>query len=113
VSGAVARGTGPARPGGWPGEDQIYARLRELVAALLRYPDVARRRGLVGTVVVDVVIQPSGQISSVRVVESSAHKILDDAAVETVLAVGSVPLPRGVPPFSALKATLPVVFEQR
>ncbi len=54
-----------------------------LIAAL-EYPIVARRAGLDGTVIVQVVIGPDGMPSEPAVVRS-AHEILDEAAVDAVM----------------------------
>ena len=48
------------------------------------YPLAARRLGLEGRVLLEVVIQPDGRAASVAVRESSGHRVLDDSAVETV-----------------------------
>jgi len=50
----------------------------------LEYPPLATRRGYQGRVVLDIVVTPSGEVSSVMVHESSGYQILDDAAVEHV-----------------------------
>ena len=90
--------------------DTLQRRLREsLVNA---YPAIARRRGLRGTVVVDVEVDASGTLGRVAVVSSSSHSVLDDAALDAVRAVGKVPFPPGVPP-RRLRVRLPVVFEVR
>ncbi|MEA3291965.1 MAG: energy transducer TonB [Pseudomonadota bacterium] len=60
----------------------------------LNYPDEARRRGLSGTLVLDVGIRPDGTINSVRVARSSGDKVLDDAAERIVnLASPFAPFP--------------------
>ena len=48
------------------------------------YPDLARRRGLEGRVVLLVEITPEGRCGGARVVESSRHGVLDDAALDAV-----------------------------
>src|SRR3989441_12497944 len=84
-------------------------RLRARVQQSLRYPLAARRRGLSGTVHVEIIIRPDGVISAVAVADSSAHAVLDDAAVETIRRLAPEPLPRDVPP-RTLRVRLPVVF---
>jgi protein TonB len=83
--------------------------LRERVQAALRYPPVARRRGLSGTVHIELTIAPGGAIETVTLVRSSSHGVLDDAAVEAVRALGRHPFP---PHLAArpLRVRLPVVF---
>ncbi|HEY7366065.1 MAG TPA: TonB family protein [Methylomirabilota bacterium] len=88
---------------------EYLARLRQRVHAALRYPPMARRRGLTGAVTVELTILPSGMIRDVSVVKSSAHRLLDEAAVETVQELGAQPFPAGVPP-RTLRVRLPIVF---
>jgi len=50
----------------------------------LNYPEEAVRRGISGALLMDVAINPDGSLYSVRVLRSSGHKVLDDAAVRIV-----------------------------
>jgi len=60
----------------------------------LNYPDEARRRQLYGNLRMLVSITPDGALKEVRVLESSGHKVLDDAAVRIVrLAAPYAPFP--------------------
>ena len=106
-----------AVPGGGGGGEAAeyagyYALLRRRVFESLTYPLVARRRSLSGTVQLELEIQPTGVISRVEVVASSTHRVLDDAAVDTVRGVGRVPFPPNVRP-RPLRVRLPVVFDLR
>ncbi len=119
-----ARGTGSA-PGGdtgyasarAPGSgDGSDADWREYLSGVtrrlqesLRYPPSARRRGVTGTVQIELVIQPNGVVSDAVVVRSSSHPVLDEAALDAVRSLPSIPFPRGLPP-RILRATLPVTF---
>jgi TonB family protein len=87
-----------------------YDLLRRRVLDTLKYPTLARRRGLTGTVQVELEIQPTGAISKVEIVASSSHRVLDDAAVEAVHRLGRLPVPAHLPP-RLLRVRLPVVFE--
>lgn len=87
-------------------------RLRQRVHEALRYPAAARRRGLSGTVTIDLTVLPDGAIGPVHVVESSAHPLLDAAVVESVRSLGRQPFPRDLPA-RTLRVRLPVVFELR
>jgi protein TonB len=89
-----------------------YDTLRRRLYESLTYPTLARRRGLSGTVLVDVEIDASGRLGRVTLVTSSSHALLDDAALEAVRGVSRVPFPPGVPP-RRLLVRLPVVFEMR
>ena len=106
---AVAGG-GAGGPSSSGAEYGVFlGRLRARVQQSLRYPLAARRRGLSGTVNVEIVIRPDGAISAVAVADSSSHAVLDDAAVETIRRLAPEPLPRDVPP-RTLRVRLPVVF---
>jgi TonB family protein len=87
-----------------------YGLLRRRVLDAVRYPPVARRRGLTGTVQIELDIQPTGAISRVVVVASSTHRVLDEAAVEAVQQLGRLPFPEHLRP-RLLRVRLPVVFE--
>jgi TonB family protein len=89
-----------------------YALLRRRVLESLTYPPTARRRGISGTVHLDLEIQPSGAISRVEVVASSSHRVLDDAAVAAVHDLGRLPFPGHVQP-RLLRVRLPIVFRLR
>jgi TonB family protein len=105
-----------AAPGAGAGEATDYAGfhalLRRRLQETLRYPAVARRRGLSGTVHVDIDIAPSGAIGRVALATSSSHRVLDEAALEAVRAIEHVPFPAGIPP-RHLRVRVPVVFDLR
>ncbi|NIP38241.1 MAG: energy transducer TonB [Candidatus Dadabacteria bacterium] len=48
------------------------------------YPLIARRRGYEGTVLLKVLVLENGKVGKVNIERSSAHKILDTAAVSAV-----------------------------
>lgn len=103
----------PSRGGeaGIPAEFGPYlARFRQRIQESLAYPLAARRRGLAGTVQLEVELLPSGQVGSVVVRSSSLHAILDEAAVDTVRGLSPLPFPPGAPP-RPLRVRLPIVFE--
>jgi protein TonB len=87
-----------------------YARLRQRIQDVLRYPAAARRRGITGTVHLEIAVEPNGAIGAVSVITSSSHDILDRAAVDAARAIPRVPFPVDVRP-RALRVRLPVVFE--
>jgi periplasmic protein TonB len=86
--------------------------LRRRVQEALTYPSAARRRGMSGTVHLDISVEPSGKIADVLVVRSSSHEMLDAAALDAVRALRHVPFPPGVRP-RPVRVRLPVVFELR
>jgi protein TonB len=50
----------------------------------LNYPDQAKRDSLYGNLVLHVAVRVDGRVERIRVLHSSGHKILDDAAVRIV-----------------------------
>jgi TonB family protein len=85
------------------------AALRERIQAALRYPASARRRGLSGTVHVELTIRADGAIETVALLHSSAHAVLDEAALQAVRALDRHPFPSHLPA-RPLRVRLPVVF---
>lgn len=60
----------------------------------LNYPDEAKRRNLSGALMLDVALNPDGSLNSIKVLRSSGHKLLDDAAQRIVhLAAPFAPFP--------------------
>jgi protein TonB len=106
---AIPGGTGRGETAEY---DAYYALVRRRIVEALTYPPAARRRSLTGTVQVELEIQPTGVISRVEVVASSSHRVLDDAAVDTVRGLGRVPFPSNVRP-RLLLMRQPIVFELR
>jgi len=103
-------GGGSVGPGGPGAEYGAYlGGLRQRIQQSLRYPLAARRRGLSGTVHVEIVIRPDGVIGGVAVADSSLHAILDDAAVDAIRRLAPAPFPSDVQP-RTLRVRLPVVF---
>jgi protein TonB len=50
----------------------------------MNYPEEARKRGVFGTLRLAVMILPDGRLQSVEILQSSGHKVLDDAAIRIV-----------------------------
>jgi protein TonB len=50
----------------------------------INYPEEAKRRQLSGSLMLDVALKPDGSVLSIKVVRSSGHKVLDDAAKRIV-----------------------------
>ncbi len=62
----------------------------------LNYPDEARRQQLHGQLVLTVAINRDGSIKSTDVIQSSGHKLLDDAAIRIVRLAAPFPaIPAG------------------
>jgi len=63
----------------------------------LNYPDEARRRGLSGSLRLDVEINPDGSVRQIIMRRSSGHRVLDEAAMRIVrLAAPFAPLPEKI-----------------
>jgi protein TonB len=60
----------------------------------LNYPEEARRRKLYGELRLSVALLPNGTVKEIKILQSSGHKILDDAAIRIVrLAEPYAPFP--------------------
>jgi protein TonB len=118
TSGGTSGGSGsrlamaPGGPGGEAGSDYggYLAGVRRRIQESIQYPTSARRRGIKGTVNLEILIRADGAISSVSVAGSSAHSELDDAAVEAVRSLAPQPFPAGLRP-RPLRVKLPIVFD--
>lgn len=74
------------------------------------YPLAARRMGVEGVVMLDVLVRPDGSPGDVRVRNSSGSPILDESAVETVRSKWRfVPARRGDSPVES-RVTFPIRF---
>ncbi len=63
----------------------------------LNYPDEARRRGLSGSLILDVALNADGSINEITIRKSSGESVLDDAATRIVmLAAPFAPLPQNI-----------------
>ncbi|MCP4994410.1 MAG: energy transducer TonB [Gammaproteobacteria bacterium] len=63
----------------------------------LNYPDAAKRQRLYGSLVLHVAIRNDGTVKKVRILKSSGHKLLDDAAVRIVrLSAPFAPFPKEI-----------------
>lgn len=61
----------------------------------LNYPDEARRRELHGQLVLTVGLKRNGEVKSIDIIQSSGHKLLDEAAIRIVrLATPFAPIPQ-------------------
>jgi TonB family protein len=110
---AIAPGAGSADGAGLGSEYAgYYARLRERIQQSLRYPAVAKRRELTGTVELEISIAADGAIAAVTVIGSSSHDMLDRAAVDAARSVRRIPFPSDVRA-RPLTVRLPVVFHLR
>jgi periplasmic protein TonB len=118
TSGGTPGGSGSRvalAPGGTGGEigseyGGYLAGVRRRIQESIQYPTSARRRGIKGTVNLEILIKADGAISSVSVAGSSTHSELDEAAVEAVRSLSPQPFPTGLKP-RPLRVKLPIVFD--
>ena len=87
-----------------------YASLRQRIQEALRYPVSAYKRGVSGTVHLEIAVHADGAIGAVSVIGSSTHRVLDRAAVEAAKSVPRLPFPSHLRP-RPLLVRLPVIFE--
>jgi protein TonB len=85
-----------------------YRYIQRRIRDKLVYPAPARKAGIQGVTELSFTIHEDGRVSEVRVLKSSGHGVLDEAAVETVYA--AAPFPR--PPASA-RIAIPIAFRLR
>ena len=69
----------------------LLAHLHDAMQSCFHYPLLARRRGWEGTVRVGLRISATGQISQLRIIESSHHAVLDQAAIDCLSRVRQMP----------------------
>lgn len=115
IAGGTGEGNGKSSGVGKTANDQESARagylnehfayIRDKILRNVVYPDVARRMGWQGKVVISFVITAKGAVKSFQVVQSSGFKMLDRNAIETVQE--AAPFPK--PPVEA-KLVIPVIY---
>ena len=91
-----------------PEYERYYTLLRGRLHDALRYPAVARRRSIMGRVVIAVRVTTAGVIDRAHVVTSSTHSALDEAALDAAHRL-RVPFPPGLRP-RVLELHIPVDF---
>jgi TonB family protein len=96
-----------------PPEYDAYVRaLRRRIQERLTYPWAAVRRGLAGTVDLEVRIDGRGRLAGVSALDGRAPAILRDAATRAVADAAPFPFPPGLAA-RELTVRLPIVFELR
>jgi protein TonB len=85
-----------------------YTYIQRRIRDRLVYPAPARRAGIQGVTEIAFTIHEDGRVSTVTIQKSSGHTVLDEAAIETVLA--AAPFPR--PPAPA-RLAIPISFRLR
>lgn len=89
--------------------DDYLASLREKIEAVRRYPDRARRMGQEGKVVVRFIVRAGGEVERVDLAEPSSFPLLNQAAMETIHSIPSLPpLPSEFG--DRMEVTIPLVY---
>ena len=107
-------GTGPGRGGSGHGTGSgsgISARPIGGYQVKPRYPESARRRGIEGTVLLQMRITAQGRVEDVQVVRSAGYPELDESAMEAVRRWRFEPARRNGAPVAEDAVLLPVVFQ--
>lgn len=104
--GNQASAAGNAAVSNYPG--QVVSRLRRS----LSYPSQARRQRITGEVHVAFTIAANGGVTGVRIVRSSGHAILDEAALQTVQRAAPFPAIPSAAGRSSWGFTVPLAFSR-
>ena len=96
-----ATGSGQALP--------LPAAPRLLQGGRPRYPDIARRRGLEGTVLLQVLVLDDGRVGEASIRRSSTHRLLDAAALDAIRDWRFAPGSQNGKP-AAMAVEIPVIF---
>jgi len=104
---------GKAAIGGRAAQDNYKGTVLRRLRQAKRYPADARRARLHGTAVVSFTVSKSGGVSGIRLVRSSGHPILDQAALAMVRRASPMPpIPPGTGR-SSFRFQVPVLFSGR
>ncbi|MDP2278545.1 MAG: energy transducer TonB, partial [Nitrospirota bacterium] len=83
-----------------------FVYIRDMIMKNISYPHMARKMGWEGRVVISFVVEESGRVEDIRVIESSGIGLLDKNAVQTIIKASPFPKP---PVKAAL--IIPVVYK--
>jgi TonB family protein len=90
---------------------RVRARLSRALVAHFTYPSLARQRGWQGEVRLGLRIEANGDLTRVRVLESSGYGILDRAALRSLQHIRSLPEAIALLEGNSLDLILPVRFQ--
>jgi TonB family protein len=92
---------------------EVLAYVREVARRLTedqRYPAEALKRGEEGTVGIDLLMGPDGRVRAVRLLRSSGHPELDQAAVARAYGMQGLPMPPAMLRGREFHIDVPVTF---
>ena len=92
----------------------VYSQLQAALQSRLRfnrhYPRSAIRRGWEGRVELAVQIDTQGQIGMIRILQSSGHSLLDQAAIQSIEGLARLPEADILLDQQAVEITIPVIY---
>lgn len=94
-------------------EQTYISAVRAAVARNKKYPRRAKRRGVQGTVRIQLTLDASGRLVNVRLVSPSGASMLDEAAMDAVRAVGEYPRIPAEMERASVRITVPIRFAVR
>ncbi len=110
--GGTGKGHGTGSGDGNPLVEQYLAKhfayIRDLIMKHLKYPQIAKKMGWKGKVVVSFLIKENGNVENSKILTSSGYEVLDRNVMETIHEVQ--PFPK--PPVRA-ELIIPVVYALR
>lgn len=90
---------------------EYFDMLNLRIASTKKYPEAAKARQIEGRVKVEFVLQTDGTLSDIKIVKSSRHRDLDDAAVEAVKKASPFPRPPSFIFKEAVRMRVNILFE--
>lgn len=90
---------------------RIRHSLGRLLADYFHYPLLARRQGWEGRVVLRIDVSAEGEVSNIRVAQSSGHQVLDESARQAMTRVGAVAALAAGPAIAGME--VPVIYRLR
>jgi TonB family protein len=68
-----------------------FTKIKQLIESQWAYPELAQRYGLQGTLTVEFIIGPYGQLERLRLMRSSGSQLLDEEALRAIKAAAPFP----------------------
>ena len=96
-----------------PDQSALVSSVRDGIDAAKRYPRLARQAGWEGRVLLKFKLLRSGEVQELRVLETSGHPLLDDAAMNAVGRAAPFPEEGRKIAGDGIEVILPVVFQLR
>jgi protein TonB len=85
--------------------------LQEQLKAKFVYPQLARKRGWQGNVLLSLRIEQNGQLSNIKVSETSGYRLLDNSALNSANTIKTLPEAVKLLQGNSLTLTIPVYYQ--